>query len=115
MNTITIISIAFITFITFNIAYSLFDLVTAERSMVKQGQPPLSNFNYYYVIFPYLVGLVAIILLLVFNNVVYQPTTWWGITITCIIIMVVYALLGVITSLVLSLIQANRNKSKESS
>lgn len=108
MDTIFIISVAFITFATFNIIFRLFDLWTTEKKMVSQGQPPLSNFEYYHVIVPYLVGVFVIILSIVLRDSLYSAQSGFGIIITSFIYMLVYVIIGLAGSFILTIFQARK-------
>lgn len=108
MDTIFIIGVAFITFVTFNVVFRLFDLWTTEKKMVRQGQPPLSNFEYYHVIVPYLAGVVVIILSIIFRGYLYSAQSGFGIIITSFIYMLVYVIIGLVGSLLLTLFQAKK-------
>ena len=108
MDTIFIISVAFITFATFNIVFRLFDLWTTEKKMVSQGQPPLSNFEYYHVTVPYLVGVIVIILSIIFRDYLYSAQSGFGVIITSFIYMLVYVIIGLVGSFILTIFQARK-------
>lgn len=113
MDTIFIIGLAFITFATINTLFRVIDLWSYEKRMVQEGNPPLSNFQYYHIIITYLVGTTFITLGIIFRDFLYSSQSWYGIIITSILCMACYVLFGLVGSLVLSFVEARSARKRQ--
>lgn len=97
---------------TINSVSTILQIRSVERERVKEGYAPFSNFDYYYPMGSWLLGTVVLVILAFFVNYLPQPTNVWGSVLACIIIVVLHFLAGLVSSGILSVIQARKVKSE---
>lgn len=110
MSSILSIITIMIIITTVNSIITIMQIRSVERERVKNGYSPFSNFDYYYPMASWLVSTLVLLSLLFVVGRVPEPTNIWWLLLACIIATAIHFLAGIISSGVLSIIQARKVK-----
>lgn len=110
MSSILSILLIVIIITTINSIITITQIRSVERERVKQGYSPFSNFDYYYPMASWALSTIVLSLLLFTVGYVPEPTNVGWLLLACIIVIAVHFLAGIISSGVLSVIQAKKVK-----
>ncbi|XWX32633.1 hypothetical protein LCFBJUUZ_CDS0174 [Staphylococcus phage PG-2021_76] len=110
MSYILIIITVVIFITTINSVSTILQIRSVERERVKEGYAPFSNFDYYYPIGSWVLGTLVLGVLALFANYMPQPTNVWWLLLACITVVIIHFVSGLISSGILSVLQANKVK-----
>lgn len=112
MNYVLSILISTMILVTINTVATLFQQWSVEKERVKAGYPAFNNFDYYYPLLNWLLGFMFLLVISFFSDNFIQPTNIWFLILYCVIFIIGYLIVGLITTLIMSFIQAKLIKKK---